>query len=84
VREHLRRYGDESVVFNPHTWQTHVLNAAAAEVLDVLCRGSQSVTSLHAELARELDEPSMQVLNESNLQQLLQELAMLRLLETRP
>lgn len=29
-------YDEESVVFNPVTWDTHVLNAAAAEVL-ALC-----------------------------------------------
>ncbi len=31
-------YDEESVVFNPITWDTHVLNAAAAEVLS-MCTG---------------------------------------------
>jgi PqqD family protein of HPr-rel-A system len=40
---------DELVVFNPTTWETHILNAAAAVVLDALAerpRTAQQVADL--------------------------------------
>jgi PqqD family protein of HPr-rel-A system len=35
----ILKFGDESVVFNPMSWDAHLLNAAAVEVLDLLTRG---------------------------------------------
>ena len=40
----LRRLGEAAVVFDPATWQTHVLPPAAAVVADII--GELSVTGL--------------------------------------
>jgi PqqD family protein of HPr-rel-A system len=32
----IRRFGDDALVFNPLTWETHLLNGAAVRVLDAL------------------------------------------------
>ena len=41
---HVVDYEEESVVFNPITWDTHVLNAAAAQVLS-MCAGAGCTTT---------------------------------------
>ena len=48
-------YGEEWVVFNHATWETHVLNAAAAGVLALLAERDASSDELAAELATWLD-----------------------------
>lgn len=80
MREHLHRYEDEAVVFNPHTWQTHVLNPAATLVIDQLRARPHDLHSLHEALAQELHPQDMEALNAENLAQLLAELESLRLL----
>lgn len=35
-------FGDESIVFNPLSWDAHLLNAAAAAVLELFAGGAQS------------------------------------------
>ena len=80
MREHLHRYEDEAVVFNPHTWQTHVLNHAAALVLDLLCAQPHGLQSLHAALAQSLHPEDMQALNKDNLAELIAELEGLHLI----
>jgi PqqD family protein of HPr-rel-A system len=32
----IHRFGDDALVFNPVTWETHLLNGVAMRVLDVL------------------------------------------------
>ena len=45
-RARVARYGDEAIVFNALTWQTHYLNAAAARVLDALLQGPRATMEL--------------------------------------
>jgi PqqD family protein of HPr-rel-A system len=49
----LRFDGDEeALVFNPATWETHLLNEAASLVLDALVEGPRSVDELVADVAK--------------------------------
>jgi len=41
---------DELVVFNPVTWETHLLNAAGAQVFEALLERALTFGDLHAEL----------------------------------
>lgn len=47
------RFDDESVVFNPVLWQTHLLNASAALIFDCLEESPATAAELAAELAGE-------------------------------
>jgi PqqD family protein of HPr-rel-A system len=49
------RYGAEAVVFNPLSWETHLLNESAAHVVETLRRGPQGAWELAAALAEDLD-----------------------------
>lgn len=44
------RFDDEALVFNPSSWETHLLNEAAALVLDALVAGPRSVDEIVAEV----------------------------------
>jgi PqqD family protein of HPr-rel-A system len=46
----VRRFGDEALVFNPITWETHLLNGAAVRVLDGLLSGPRPEAELVAEV----------------------------------
>lgn len=46
----IRRFGDEAVVFNPVTWETHLLNGVALRVLDALFAGPRPGAELIAEV----------------------------------
>jgi PqqD family protein of HPr-rel-A system len=46
----IRRFGDEALVFNPLSWETHLLNGVAMRVLDALAEGPRADTELVAEL----------------------------------
>lgn len=46
---------DEIVVFNPVSWETHLLNCAAAIAVELAAVGGVSVASLQAELEQALD-----------------------------
>ena len=48
-------YDEESVVFNDATWETHVLNAAAAEVLSMTIEAPRSVQDITQALKPLLD-----------------------------
>jgi len=52
------RFGAEAVVFNPLSWETHLLNETAAHVVDSLRRGPQGALELAAALAEDLDPES--------------------------
>lgn len=47
----IQRFGDEALVFNPITWETHLLNGVAVRVLDALFTGPKR----GAELIEESD-----------------------------
>ena len=46
----VRRFGDEALVFNPITWETHLLNGVAVRVLDGLFSGPRPEAELIAEV----------------------------------
>lgn len=53
---------DESVVFHPKTWSSHLLNASAAAVLEFVIERSRSRDEIETLLARLLDpaeQPSL-------------------------
>jgi PqqD family protein of HPr-rel-A system len=45
------RFDDEALVFNPWSWETHLLNESAALVLDALLAGPRSREEIVAEVA---------------------------------
>lgn len=45
-RARMARYGDELIVFNPLSWQTHYFNASAARVLNALLQGPRGTSEL--------------------------------------
>ena len=65
-------FDDETVLFNPHSWDTHVLNEAAAATLEFVTeapRARSEVTQFFAEAlapehAAEADEHAARVLDE--------------------
>lgn len=44
------RFADGAVVFNPLTWETHLLNPAAMQILDALRAAPRDTDALAAEL----------------------------------
>jgi len=52
------RFGTEAVVFNPLSWETHLLNETAAHVVESLRRGPRSVDELAAALVEDLEPES--------------------------
>ena len=48
----LRFDGVEAIVFNPVTWETHLLNESASLVLDALLEGPRSVDEIVETVAR--------------------------------
>ena len=73
----ILRFDDESVVFNPFLWHTHLLNASAALVLDLLVEeGPATAEELTAALADESGAPAIAV---DQVEKLLDELAELAL-----
>ena len=51
------RFDDEAVVFNPATWETHLLNESASLVLGALLEGPRSVDEIVAIVMRVSDVP---------------------------
>jgi PqqD family protein of HPr-rel-A system len=49
-------FEDESIVFNPTSWDAHLLNAAAAAVLESLADGPRSVGEIEVLLREALRE----------------------------
>ncbi len=52
------RFDAEAVVFNPLTWETHLLNETAAHAVDSLRHGPKSAWELAAALTKDLDPDS--------------------------
>jgi PqqD family protein of HPr-rel-A system len=72
-------FDDESVVFNPFSWETHVLNPAATLVLEALRRGPCRAADVSALLAEALDEAERAQAQE-HAERLLREFGTLRLI----
>ena len=45
-----RRFGDDALVFNPVTWETHLLNGVGMRVLDALSTGAKREAELVEEI----------------------------------
>lgn len=69
---------DEAVVFNPFSWETHLLNPAAALLLERLQASPCSEGELAALLAEALDEAERPLADE-HARRLVADLASLRL-----
>jgi PqqD family protein of HPr-rel-A system len=51
------RFDDEALVFNPATWETHLLNESASLVLGALLEGPRSVDEIVATVRRVCSVP---------------------------
>jgi PqqD family protein of HPr-rel-A system len=76
----VKVFDDEAVVFNPFTWETHVLNPSATLVLERLHAGPCSRHEIEELLAEALSEDD-RVHAAQHAKRLLDELCSLRLLE---
>lgn len=68
-------------MFNPHSWQTHVLNPAAALVLCALDASPRSIVTLRESLALELNTDDLRVLSEAAMLELLEQLESMQLVQ---
>ena len=55
----VRRFGDEGLVFNPLSWETHLIRDPALRVVEVLASGPRREAELAAALASEDEEPDV-------------------------
>ena len=46
----IRRFGDDALVFNPVTWETHLLNGVGMRVLEALATGAKREAELVDEI----------------------------------
>lgn len=74
----ILRFEDESVVFNPVLWQTHLLNAAAALIVDCLEESPATAAELADALTGEGAGPGIPL---TQIEQALGDLAGLGLVE---
>ena len=74
----ILRFDDESVVFNPFLWHTHLLNPAAALILDALEEGPATAAELAAALSDDSGKPAIP---EDQVAEALRQLAGLALVE---
>ena len=74
---------DEAVVFNPFSWETHVLNPAAALVLDIAADAPCSAADIAEVFAEVLDDDERPRAAE-HAHSVLAQLLGLRLLTERP
>ena len=51
----VRQFGDEALVFNPLSWETHLVNLSVIRVVEALSQGRKSEAELDAMLADEED-----------------------------
>ena len=75
-------FDDEAVVFNPVTWETHVLNPSATLVVDRLLSGAVTHAEIESLLAEVLDE-NERALATDHAQRLLSDLRSMRLIVER-
>jgi len=81
-RTRVRRFGDEGLVFNPLSWETHLVRDPALRVVEVLAGGPRRETDLAAELAGEDGEPDVASVRD-RIKPLLDELRNLGLVSSR-
>jgi PqqD family protein of HPr-rel-A system len=74
---------DDCVVFDPGSWDAHILNGAAAAVLDLLQQCPQSMADVQAFLSEALD-PRERDFAASHAERLIDELQSLGLLRPLP
>jgi len=55
----VRRFGDEGLVFNPLSWETHLVRDPALRVVELLGSGPRREADLASELGSEYDEPDL-------------------------
>ena len=77
----IARFGDEALVFNPLSWQTHLVNDSTLQVIEALRRGSCSVVALAQLLYGSELEGDDATQAESIVTSLLEELRLLGLCE---
>jgi PqqD family protein of HPr-rel-A system len=77
----ILRFDDESVVFNPLLWHTHLLNASAALILDALEEGPGTAAEIAAATSDDVGVPAIAA---DDVARLLDELAGLALVERVP
>jgi len=75
----LRRLDDDAIVFNPSSWETHLLNPAAALVLEYSASGDCTEAGVAEILAEVLDDKERPHAGQ-HARLLLDELVSLRLL----
>jgi len=75
----LARFDSEAVVFNPVSWQTHLLNDTAAYALEALMSGPQTFDDIVTAVLGNVTPPDHTV---EMIQSLLAELEALGLVET--
>ncbi len=80
----IARFEGEALVFNPVSWQTHLLNASALQVLDALARGPGSLQDLVAALGDPSPDDSETAGTEFTVQALVAELEVLGLVRALP
>jgi len=81
-RTRVHRFGDEGLVFNPLSWETHLVSDPALRVVEVLASGPRREVDLALELAAEDDEPDVASVR-NRLKPLLDELRNLGLVSAR-
>ncbi|MCC6609940.1 MAG: HPr-rel-A system PqqD family peptide chaperone [Burkholderiales bacterium] len=78
------RFGAEAVVFNPLSWETHLLNETAAHIVDALRRGLQDADALATDLTAALDPAGSPEAYTAQIEGLLEELEGLGLVDREP
>jgi PqqD family protein of HPr-rel-A system len=80
----LVRFGTEAVVFNPLSWETHLLNETAAHIVETLRGGLRSIQELAAALVADLDPDSPPEVYAEQIALLMEELEDLELVVRDP
>ena len=78
----IRRFGDEALVFNPLTWETHLLNGVAVRVLDALSADPRAEDRLVEEVCGPEGDPEEAESLRGEIGRFLRELGSLGLAES--
>jgi PqqD family protein of HPr-rel-A system len=77
----IRRFGDDALVFNPVSWETHLLNDLGMRVLDALASGARREPELVAAVYGSAPRDADFAARHDELARFLDELGMLGLVE---
>lgn len=80
----FRRFDAEALVFNPLTWETHLLTGKAASVLACLLRSPASIDELVQSMADSWDEGTPPDVRRESVSRVLEELRDLELIGEGP